>query len=155
MSKPQKQAKARRRSAVALIKHVLAMKKPEVLPSHREELLDVLLFKITEADGKYNTRFRSEAALHRKTKLRHDHVYQRSKMIARLVKAAPRKKEVEEILRNAIGCTVTLQEHRRLAKFDKEYDGWERYLRARIEVIDTRKNRRVKLSRHRNPRKRE
>ena len=153
MFKPHKQAKARRRSAVALIKYVLAMKKPDVLPSHCEELLDVLLWKITEADGKYNTPFKSEGALHRKTKLRHDHVYQRLKMIARLVKAAPQ--EIDKILRRAIACTVMIKEHHRLSKFDKKYDGWERYQRAGIQVMDTRTNKRIKMSGYRNLRKRE
>ena len=55
-------------------------------------------------------------------------------MIAALEKAAPH--EVDDILKDAIGCTVTVEEHTRLSKFDEEY-GWERYRKAGISVIDT------------------
>jgi len=87
----------------------------------------VLLFKITEADGKYKTRFRAQTALHcsDKTNLRHDHVFQRAKMIAALEKAVPRN--ADAILKRAFGCTVTKKEHTRISKFDKRYDGWARY----------------------------
>jgi len=155
MFEPHPQSEMRKRSAFTLIKCLLAKKnKPEVLSAHYRELLSVLLWKITEADGKHNTRFKSQRALRcrDKGKLRHDHVCQRSKMIAALEKAAPRK--VDKILRTAIGCTVTKKEHRRLSKFDKKYDSWKRYQKAGIKVIDTQTNKRVKLSRYRNSRKR-
>lgn len=141
--KPHPQSDARRRSAVALIKYLLAEKKPEVLSSHSRELLDVLLWKITEAEShKHKTRFKSEGALgcSEKARLRHEHVFQRSRMIAALEKAAPH--EVDDILKKAIGCTVTVEEHTRLSKFEKEY-GWERYRKAGIVVIDTQTGERV------------
>src|SRR6185437_8293124 len=81
---PQPQSEERKRSAVALIKYLLAEKKPEVLAAHYRELLSVLLWKLTEAESlKYQTRFQSQGALNGtdKTKLRHEHVFQRSKMI--------------------------------------------------------------------------
>jgi hypothetical protein len=62
-------------------------------------------------------------------------------MIARLEKAAPH--QVNAILKKAAGCTVTNKEHARLSKFDKEYDGWTRYWKARIKVIDTQTDKRV------------
>ena len=135
--KPHPQSEARRRSAVALIKYLLAEKKPEVLSAHYRELLSVLLWKITEAEAhKHKTRFKSQGALDcsDKAKLRHEHVFQRSRMIAALEKAAPH--EVDDILNSAIGCTVTVKEHSHLSKFDKEY-GWQRYRKAGIVVIDT------------------
>jgi hypothetical protein len=55
-------------------------------------------------------------------------------MIAALEKATPH--EVDGILKIAIGCTVTIEEHTRLSKFDKEY-GWKRYRKAGIVVYDT------------------
>lgn len=134
---PHPQSEARKRSAVTLIKCLLAERKPEVLSAHYRELLDVLLWKLTEAESsKYKTRFRSKGALGcgGKAKLRHDHVFQRSKMIAALEKAEPH--EVDDILKNAIGCTVTAEEHSRLSQFDEEY-GWARYRKAGITVIDT------------------
>jgi len=92
------QSEERKRSAVTLIKYLLAEKKPEVLPAHYRELLSTLLWKVTEADSrKYKTRFQTQGALgcSDKANLRHEHVFQRSKMIAALEKAAPH--EVDDI----------------------------------------------------------
>jgi hypothetical protein len=144
MFKPHPQSEARRRSAVTLIKFLLAEKKPEVLPTHYRQLLTVLLWKITEAEStKYKTRFQSQGALRRgdKVKLRHDHVFQRSKMIAALEEATAHK--VDLILKKAFGCTVTIKEHSLLSKFDKKYDGWARYRKAGIVVINTQTCKRV------------
>jgi len=134
---PHPQSEERKRSAAALIKYLVAERKPEVLPSHLRELLSILLWKITEADShKYKTRFQTQGAMDcsEKSKLRHEHVFQRSKMIAALEKAAPQ--EIDAILEKAVGCTVTIEEHTRLSRFDEEY-GWERYRKAEIVVFDT------------------
>jgi hypothetical protein len=143
MFKPHPQSEARKRSAVTLIKYLLAEKKPEVLPTHYRQLMRLLLWKITEAESpKHKTRFQSQGALtcRDKVELRHDHVFQRAKMIAALEKATARK--VDVILKRAFGCTVTSTEHARLSKFDKEYDGWARYRKAGITVIDTQTDKR-------------
>jgi hypothetical protein len=136
--KPHPKAEERKRSAVTLIKYVLAARQPDILPAHRQELLGILLCKLTEAESvhKHRTRFQSEGALARndKTKLQHEHVYQQEKMVAALEEAKPH--EIDDILRNAVGCTVTVEEHRRLSKFDKDY-GWDRYRKAGIKVKDT------------------
>jgi hypothetical protein len=140
--RPHPKSEARRRSAVTLIKYLLAARKPEVLSAHLLELLGVLLWKITEAEApKHKTRFQSKGALRcrDRAKLRHEHVFQRAKMIAALEKAAPRK--VDDILKTAIGCTVTIREHTRLAEFDVQY-GWSRYRKAGIKVIDTKTGKR-------------
>lgn len=144
MFKPHPESEGRKRSAITLIKYVLAANQPEVLRAHRRELLGcVLLWKLTEAGSlhKHKTRFQSQGARDRthKTKLRHDHVYQREKMIAELEKAAPN--EVDDILKKAVGCTVTNGEHKRLSKIRDEY-GWEGYRKAGIKVIDTRTGKR-------------
>lgn len=134
---PHPQAEKRKRSAVALIKVLLANNKPEVLPAHIKELLSILLRKITEAEAsKHKTRYQSQGAIgcSNEDKLRHDHVYQRSRMIDALLKAKP--EDVDGILKDDIACTVTIDEHRRLAAFDHEY-GWDRYRKAGLVVIDT------------------
>jgi hypothetical protein len=136
MFKPRAKSEERKRSAATLIKYLLAVGKPEVLATHLSELLTILLWKITEADApKHRTRFQSQGALRcrDKRKLRHEHVFQRAKMIAALKKAAPRK--IDYILQTAIGCTVTIKEHKRLTKFELEY-GWKRYRKAGIKVFD-------------------
>ena len=109
--------------------------RPVVLPEHVRELIGILLWKITEADGKYNTRYRTQSALtcEDRTQLRHEHVYQRSKMIDALLQAE--LQDVEQILQSAVACTVTVQEHLSLNQFDEEY-GWERYRKAGLVVID-------------------
>ena len=55
-------------------------------------------------------------------------------MIAILISCA--SADVDSILDQAIGCTVTVEEHKRLAAYETEY-GWERYRKAGIVVIDT------------------
>ncbi len=55
-------------------------------------------------------------------------------MIKALVNADP--EAVDGILKNEIGCIVTVDEHKRLHRFDDEY-GWERYSKAGIIVMDT------------------
>jgi hypothetical protein len=126
----------RRNGAIILIKYLLAIKHPDVLPVHSTELLSALLWKVTEAEShKYKTRFQTKGAIDcsDKTQLRHEHVFQRGKMIAALEIAAPH--EVDDILKNAVGCTVTKEEHFLLMRFDDEY-GWERYRKAGLVVID-------------------
>lgn len=142
MFKPHPEADARKRSAVALVKYLLAdPRNPDILSEHRRELIHrVLLYKISEAEccNKYETRFQSQEAWkcdRTKTELRHDHVYQRSKVIAELEKSKP--DQIDDILNKVVGCTVTKEEHDHLTKFDKEYDGWVRYQKAGIVVIDT------------------
>jgi hypothetical protein len=131
------QAETRRKSAAILIKLLLANRGADVLPEHLHELLATMIWKITEADGKYKTRHQSHGALQCNDKklLRHDHVYPKGKMIEELLKAKP--EEVDSILRNAVGCTVTLGEHARLSKFDNEHYGWVRYQKAKVSVQNT------------------
>ena len=128
----------RKTSAIVLIKLLLENRKPEILSEHFRELLTVLLWKLTEAEShnKYSTRYQTEGAMacRATSKLRHEHVYQRKQMIARLLNAKP--EEVDGILENAVGCTVTIDEHARLAEWDDEY-GWDRYRKAGLVVIDT------------------
>jgi hypothetical protein len=132
-------ASDRKASAVALIKRLLSITDDEVLDVHLNELLTVLLWKLTEAESlhKHKTRYQSEEALQCKDpgELRHEHVFQRGKMIAEL-KAARSETEIEAILAKAAGCTVTIHEHSILAQFESEY-GWERYRKASVAVIDT------------------
>jgi hypothetical protein len=134
-----------RRSLTSLVKVLLANRKPDVLLAHYRAVIDTLLWKFTEADGKFNTRFRTQGAMKcdDKRKLRHEHVYQRRKMIDELVKAKP--EEVDSILKRAIGCTITDDEHDRLKSFDYEY-GWKRYQKARLVVIDRKSGKKLKLS---------
>lgn len=142
--KPHPQSERRKRSAIILIKYLLRQKNPDVLAVHRRELLSILLWKITLAESsKCKARLRTQRAMSssKKSKLEHDHVFQRARMIAILEKAA--LQEVDCILKNAVGCVVTKEEHARLSHFDKRYDSWDRYRKARLTVIDTQTGERV------------
>lgn len=135
---PHPEYQERKTSAIALIKLLLENRKPEIMSQHCRELLTVLLWKLTEAEShnKYKTRYQTQGAIACRDaiKLRHEHVHQRSKMIDRLLKAEP--DEVDNIVAAAVGCTVTIDEHARLAEWDDEY-GWDRYRKAGLVVIDT------------------
>jgi hypothetical protein len=44
--------------------------------------------------------------------------------------------DLEGEVQLAIGCVVTKAEHDELTKYDKECDGWKRYVKANITVWD-------------------
>lgn len=141
MNKFKRHAEADERisSARNLVKGLLKMR-GITTPHRRTMLRRHALFLLTEAEqsDKHKTRFCSEAALKAAPKgKRHDHVFQRSKMVEKLLDAKRNSiNDIDSILDNAIGCTITIQEHKRLNKYEG-YDGWERYRKARIVVIDT------------------
>ncbi|HVR38204.1 MAG TPA: hypothetical protein VMU84_03855 [Thermoanaerobaculia bacterium] len=105
-----------------------------VLDRTKRDIISGLLWKITEARGKYTTRYRSRASTEGGAKLQHDHVFTRKDITDRLI-AEPER--AREILRDAIGCVVTVEEHRRLSRIGPAAHGWDRYTEAGIEVIDT------------------
>jgi hypothetical protein len=130
------EADARMRSAIMLVK-LLLRKDVEISYAHRQEFLSLALWKVTEAESthKHRTRFCSQAAYTSpESNLRHDHVFQRAPMVRALLDSSP--ENVDEILDNAVACTITKDEHTLLNKF-RNLDGWERYRMAEIDVIDT------------------
>jgi hypothetical protein len=134
--KPHHLGETRRRSLAVLIELLLANKGlPDVLEKHIRDLLDTALWKYTEADGKYKTRYQSAGALQCKdeSQLRHEHVYPRSKLIDALMR---KPEESDQTLILALGCTVTNDEHGRLTPFDKKHKGWDRYRQAAVTVFD-------------------
>lgn len=112
-----------------------------VLEEHKKALISRMLWKITEAHGKYNTRYCSEKARKaNKDDRRHDHVWTRKRMVERILNNPDvLGNEIEQ----AIGCTVTKTEHDKLTGFDTSCDGWERYKRAGIAVWDLKENTRI------------
>jgi hypothetical protein len=137
--RPHPRAIERASSATAAVRAILAAPDaPDVLPSHRRELLSLCLWKITEAEGgKYGTRFRSRAALSApRAELAHEHVYERQKLVDALL-AAPA--DDDAVVARAVGCVVTRREHARLTAVSRarpELDGWERYEAAGVKVVD-------------------
>jgi len=128
-------------SATHAIRYILEMGN-DVKEVHKKKLLTSMLWVITEADGKYKTAFISEAVKKIRDSgdksikgLRHEHVYTRNGLINELL-ASP--KNIDSILKNAIGCIVTNEDHSLLP--NDGYVGWERYKKAKIRVWDTKVN---------------
>src|ERR1043165_8704771 len=84
-----------------------------ILERHKRDIISGLLWKITQARGKYTTRHRSRASMEAGATLRHDHVFTRKDITDRII-AEPER--AREILRDAIACVVTADEHRRLGR---------------------------------------
>jgi len=114
--------------------------------SHRREVLSLAVWFFTEADGKWNTRFRSAAAVGASPNLlNHEHVVPRRSIVDRLL-AEPNR--CADTLRTAVACCVLRDEHRQLTalgRTDPTLTGWERYAAARIDVIDLLTGRRLEF----------
>lgn len=136
-------AEARTRSVFVFVKALLQL--DGLHEDHRKGLLHSALWMATEAEwpNKYETRFRSEGARSGAQELRHDHVLQRAKMVKDLIEAGPDNFDL--ILKKAVGCVVTKDEHKRLNKIGKQVDGWPRYQLAGITVIDVETGEKINL----------
>jgi hypothetical protein len=108
---PHPKGDERRRSAVNVAR--LALSAEDILPEHRHWLLSVAVWKYTEADGKWNPRFRSRAALGvtDKRRLNHEHVFPRRWLRERMLAEPDRYRE---IMAMAVACLVTRDEHLRV-----------------------------------------
>jgi hypothetical protein len=107
--------------------------------TQRKNLADLAVWWVTGAAGKYSTRYRSSGVLALPDEgvwgqLVHEHVFTRRTLVTELLVAAA--DQLEAILRSAVACVVTKEEHRRLSPFDKTHTGWDRYLAAGIDVYD-------------------
>jgi len=108
-----------------------------LLPIHRDELLSIAIWKWTERDGKWRTRFRSGGALQLgpdwRKHVNHEHVTPRLKLRRAMLKEPHR---ATEILKSAEACVVTRAEHTLLNLVDDEVNGWDRYREAGVNVYD-------------------
>ena len=125
----------RKLSAFDAVKAILPL---DLYIPHKRELLKVCIWKITEANGKYKTRYRSIGALNenKSGNLQHEHVVEMKSLIDRLL-YEPAK--YNDILNDAIACVVTKEEHGILTKVSREFDnlnGWGRYKKAGITAFD-------------------
>lgn len=105
-------------------------------------MLKEVLWLITEADGKYSTRFRSKEVVRlarqqpgSQVAIQHEHVFPRAvvarDIIARESEFRRFPKRLDKLLDDMVGCIVTVEEHTRL--LDGE-SGWGRY--KRVPVLD-------------------
>jgi hypothetical protein len=124
-------------SAVAIAR--FALESSDLYETHRNEVLSLTCWKATEADGKYKTRYRSSGARDASAgDLRHEHVVPR-KALRDAMEREPER--AAEILRDALACTVTKEEHDRLTALGNQHEGWDRYIAAGVDVFDEREGR--------------
>jgi len=121
-----------------IIKTILNL---QIHPDMQEKVIDIMIWNITGAYGKYQLPYISLSAKNNPdVKIIHEHVYKRKTMVKKILDA---KIDLEIILDQAFGCNVTEEEHKKLNKIDKEnplIDGWQRYELADIKVFDIRAN---------------
>ena len=133
---PRKDSEMRVASALVLVQAILNVSE-QMVQSHLRESLSIAIWKYTECDGKYTTRFRSRGAIENpKGKLNHEHVVTRKSLIDELL-VTPN--EFETIMAKAVACTVLTSEHALLRSVEKDNSalvGWQRYRAAGIEVYD-------------------
>ena len=70
-------------------------------PRHKRDLIDICIWKISEVDGKYRTRFMSLGAVqdYMRGDLRHEHVVERKKLVDELI---DNPDDYEKILDNIV-----------------------------------------------------
>lgn len=116
-----------------------------------KELITALLWKHTEAHGKYKgCKFWSEGAIESLKKhndkvvtskavdpthaLRHEHLFPRKQTIELLLAIEkPTLEAVNKLLANNIGVVVTVEEDARLSKIGNQSTPWQRYIDAGIK----------------------
>jgi hypothetical protein len=115
-----------------------------VKDSHKRRLLNTCLWQLTQSEsyGKRNLRYATKAACKlldqgRRRELQHEHVHTRKQLIDELMEAKPYQSDrVEQMLRSACACLVTIRQHQKLCGIDLDLRGWERYERAKLRVFD-------------------
>ena len=126
---PHKDREKRISSAITAIKALLPL---DLYLAHKKELLSTCFWKITEADGKLKVRYWSEGALSAQTNnLRHEHVFERKELVSRLLSG----ENVDFVVKDAIACLVTKDEHTKLGISAES--GWNRYKDCDLKVFDT------------------
>jgi hypothetical protein len=113
-------AKIIRASAAEAIR--LVVRNGKILPKHKNELISIMLWKITEAEGKYRLRFQSAGALTCKqaNQLRHEHVFTRKQLTHELLQ---HPRAIKRILAKCLACVVTRAEHAKLNRVTSAVQG--------------------------------
>ena len=118
-----------RESALRLAQAIVALG-DGVLLQHKRKLLRDVVWIVTEANGKYNTRYISEAVLKGQKPIQHEHVFPIEGLVEQML---GNPDLIEQVLNSAIACLVTKEEHIRLGQSG---EGWKRYRQAGIRVYD-------------------
>ncbi|WP_344688363.1 hypothetical protein [Blastococcus jejuensis] len=122
-------------SAIRLVQALL--RTPDLLPTHRREMLRLALYKYTEARaGKHGLRYRTRGVMDttRPSPVEHEHVRSRLSLLGDLEAGGADLAPL--VLGTATACLVTREEHALLRAVPKEADGWARYAEAGLEIVD-------------------
>lgn len=118
----------------------LALGKNALSTTHRKHLLKLAQWWVTEADGKWKTRYKSATVLALVTQtpapdvpINHEHVYGRAALADEILRDPSRAATILEL---CVGCVVTVDEHKRLSA-QRNVQGWDRYRAADVQVCDT------------------
>ena len=112
-----------------IIKAVLML---DIHEDMKKKVMDTMLWNITGAFGKFQTRYISDGAkLSNGDPLRHEHVFTKKSLVTRIM---DKLEDLDTILKDAIGCVVTNEEHKRLHDKGKDDEGLKRYIKAGIKV---------------------
>jgi|SRR3989338_1335298 len=117
-------------SALRLAK--LILNADGILLQHKKEFLNYTIWKVTEANGRRNTRFVSKGVWKGNKPIEHEHVIPRKELVRLMLK---NPKKVKKILESSLGCLVTKKEHGLLTRKGTG-NGWSRYRSVRIKVYD-------------------
>jgi hypothetical protein len=132
---------AKIQSARALVR--LALINADLYPSHRRKIISDAIWYVTEADGKWKTRFKSKQVLYLAknepgslVRINHEHVFTRKALVDEILRRGNEllgdPSQLDDLLGTAVGCIVTKFEHDSLAPGF----GWARYA-GKVEVYDT------------------
>jgi hypothetical protein len=114
----------------------------ELLEAHSRKMLKQVLWLLTEAHGKYSTRYRSAEVVRLAREnpdsdipIRHEHVYPRAivarQILTRRLEFLQFPTRLDDLLdQKAVACIVTVAQHEQLL----EGEGWARY--ANVPVLD-------------------
>ena len=119
--KPYRPRPDREKRLTSSVKAAEALVGLDLYPQPKGELLSICVWKATELDGKWNTRFCSRGALEADpdTKLNHEHVVERAKLVDRMLAGVT----VDKVLKSAVACVVTVAEHKRLTERSRSDPG--------------------------------
>jgi hypothetical protein len=126
------------RSVHLLAEGIVGLRALNPMDKHVRELLSILIWKLTEAHGKYSLRYRSLGALQKHAypgpgKFIHEHVHTRKSLIGRMIGG---DEPLTQVLADAVACLVTSVEDKLLRKVPNDLQGWDRYRNAGIAVFD-------------------
>jgi hypothetical protein len=106
----------------------------DVHRSTKKELIDRAIWLVAELSGNFTPRYRSEGVLKNLgVKIRRDHIHPRSTLIERLLCTS---EPAPSVVKDAVCCLVTVDEHLALSRVPSGIIGFERYRCAEVVVRD-------------------